>query len=828
MIKVDSKRTVRILAKKDYRFQKRRNTMAVFAILIVTFLMTTILSVGINYQKILSHRSVMMKGMKFDLRLTEPDNFQVETARQMGSVLYAGVSVSCAEIEKYGDKVAEECSLVWLDEICWEKQCLPALESVRGTYPQEENELMLSETTLYSFGVEQPQIGMELPVTYQTGEEEPREKVFVLSGYYRDYTGESRGYVSQKFYETTGVKQTDNNRGYLNLTLKNPLYSPQTIANLRRALETDFHQAMIGDPDAVLSFLKVMAGIGIFLLMLFGSAYLFIFYIFYISILKEIQFFGQLKTIGMTGKQIKKMIRMQAVWDAAGSIPIGAALGILVSNAAVPAILTMASPTLDVDKSMRLYPSIIIGTVLFVGITVWSSIHKPIKIAAEISPIEAAKYEGKQPSIRKTESQNGGKLFNMARRNLVRNKKQTALIIFSFWLALTIFLAADGVIRGNSAERIYNQTYQEDLTVRNQSGLTQKKQEVTEQSALEIEAMEGIQSVRKIFSSSIVMPYEEETLGTYYRQLYESRFAPSGRYEEDLAEYESDPWDTQLAKARIVGINEAEFEILEQELGDSVDREAFLDGEGAIIQGFIPSADSVGKEIGFYEEEGDSNLHQIKILADASELKERPNFLAMGYAPALIVSESCYKKIISEPFLEQIKIEYETSFDQSVEEEIRAMFDGAVQIVFESKLEDYQRMSQTESEMRLLGWGMGILLTMLVVINYCNMTAARVQDRRREFALLKSVGMTSRQIKKCLAAEGICYGGAALCLTGVFGIPISYLVFQSMNQYRIEFSLSIKADLVMTGSLLMICTIVPLFLYRTIQQESVVEQLKEF
>ena len=66
-------------------------------------------------------------------------------------------------------------------------------------------------------------------VLAEDGGQELPEKEFVLCGWYTDYSGIHRGYISEKFYKTTGVKQTDLTQGALKITLKNPLYLEQTL-----------------------------------------------------------------------------------------------------------------------------------------------------------------------------------------------------------------------------------------------------------------------------------------------------------------------------------------------------------------------------------------------------------------------------------------------------------------------------------------------------------------------------------------------------------------------------------------------------------------------
>ena len=101
---------------------------------------------------------------------------------------------------------------------------IPALDDYKGKYPDKENEMMLSKSALSSMGIQNPKLGMELPLVYQTLAENSRNedtaKTFVLSGWFLDYTGVDKGYVSEEFYRSTGVLQTDLTQGSLKISLE--------------------------------------------------------------------------------------------------------------------------------------------------------------------------------------------------------------------------------------------------------------------------------------------------------------------------------------------------------------------------------------------------------------------------------------------------------------------------------------------------------------------------------------------------------------------------------------------------------------------------------
>ena len=99
MVKVDNQKVIFQIAKTTYKANKKRNILTIIAIVLTTFLIISILGIGIGYWNMLSDRSVKMEGMDYDIELTEPTEKQVEAAGNMEQVKYAGVNVKCAIIE---------------------------------------------------------------------------------------------------------------------------------------------------------------------------------------------------------------------------------------------------------------------------------------------------------------------------------------------------------------------------------------------------------------------------------------------------------------------------------------------------------------------------------------------------------------------------------------------------------------------------------------------------------------------------------------------------------------------------------------------------------
>ena len=831
MLKVQNKKIIDEIAGRTYKANKKRNFLTVFAILLTTFLITIILAVGMSYWNTISERQIRMQGMVYDIELSEPREDQVEKIRSMDKVKYAGIAVKCAILEQYQEKLLDKTRLYWLDKICWEKQTVPALENTKGNYPENENEIMLGRNTLKAMGIQNPEIGMRIPVTYFTLEEgsnEKRlEKEFILSGWYTDYTGVTRGYISKDFFEETGVKQTDFTQGSLKISLKNPLYSEKGITKMQEEIVLDRNQYLSADYDTISHFLMMAAGLAVLLVMIFISGYLFIYNTMYISISKDIRYYGQLKTVGMTSVQLKRMIYQQAVWNAMAGIPFGLLLAAAVAKIVIPRLLHIVNPVIAAGDVVPAKIWVFLVGGYFAFLTDLMSCKKPAKIAGDCSPVEAIRYtvgSGK----RKNRRRESGGIYSMAVQNMFRDKKQAVIIFTSFVIAISIFMVVNMIIRENDAERILNEVYPYDIQFKNETTLDDDRQQfISADKISRVEAIEGVKTVSKVTSEEVIVPYQEEVYEDYFKELYQSRYSP-GNYEEDMELYRQKPEHGYFAP-RFISVDEKGFEILNEGLGNILDQDDFEQGKIAVASKYFTEGDNgmTGKTVRFYflDETGEKKEHTIQIAAVGDGYINPANFSG-GSVPDLIVSEKYAKEIRGELFTELINVEYEEAYAKETEEKVRDVFKDDKKISYESKLERYTEMKNTENQVTVLGNSVGFIIAVLAVLNYLNTIAASVQNRSREFAALESIGMTAGQIRKMLRTEGIGYAVVSIFLSFITGLPVSYIVFDMTAAYRISFTVPWIRNLILLGIVLILCMTAPVLIYQRTQGQSIIERLR--
>ncbi len=833
MLKVNNKAVINEIAIATYKANKKRNIMMVFAIFLSTFLVASIISVGAGYWKAIQERTRYTSGMDYDISLTEPEDFQIKKARSMEEIKYAGLLVKCAMLEKYKQKMLDKTRLYWADNTCWQKIILPALETFTGHYPKEENEILLSLRTLNNMGIKNPQAGMKLPLAYFTLEEGTDEKIwekeFILCGFYNDYTGKGKGYVSEGFYKTSNVKPTDFTQGSLKITLKKPLYFEKDIMSIQDKLKLGGRQIIEADTNIASYFIKIISGLAGILFMVFASSYLFIYNTLYISVTKDIRYYGQLKTIGMTSAQLKKLINRQSLFNSITGISTGLFAAAMLSGIIIPKIISIIDYSFQENTVIPLNIWVFVIAGLFSMLANRAGSLKPAKIAAGCPPVEALNYIAVSVN-RKSKKRESASIFSMAMQNIFRNKKQAFVIFLSFVIAVSVYICTSTYIRANDAKYILNETLEYDIRFQNETTLEENKPLITKEKINQLKNTPGIKSVRTISSTEIVIPYQEKTFGRYFKELYSTRYYPSGSYKEDIENYKKNP-EYGLFTSRLIGIGETGFLYLNKSLGNILNKKDFEEGKTAVAISTYTEGDSgmTGKTVNFRLLSGSKPGKEYSVqIAAVGGLGVNPAFFAGGLPPEIIVSEKFAEKVCGETYIEAVCAEYKEAYNEETEALALSVFDGIDETSHESKLQNYKYMKTTENKARVLGNSISIIMAVLAMLNYIDMMASGVQSRSQEIATLESIGMTTKQVRKMLGAEGGIYAVISIIISLAAGLPLSYLVFNAINLYAgVTYSIPLIRNIIFFAIIIIICIISPVIIYQKTQNTNITMRIRQ-
>ncbi len=495
----------------------------------------------------------------------------------------------------------------------------------------------------------------------------------------------------------------------------------------------------ISQPSALIV-LAAVAG----LLVIVTAGILVIYNIFYISIINSIKEYGQLRTIGMTAKQIQRLVLREGTLLMLPAIPIGLIAGIAVAYLLIP-------HGFGLWNVLWICPVVVALTYA----TVRLSIKKPAKIAAAVSPIEASRYEqNKRPKYRHRQH----KLTpgSLAVNQVLRYKKKNILTAASLVLTGVLLLglssvlssvnakdmALSGFARGQFVLRISNQEL-----VENPLEILQESSPFTEEVEKELSQLSGVQKIMN----------DQHLPASYDQQALES-------------------------DAEIVGFEKADMALLQSCLlnGKISDYEQMASKNQMVIGrpgdfekyfGIHPEA-GLSVTLKIFDGQHTENLEfEIAAVLDESKIGNHGDKIDM-----LLLPVDSMQKVAHSNLTYQYVICVEDSFEQQAENEIDQIVSDKPRLSVDSLS---AAVAQNENFLQGTQLALAIAIVLIgcfSVMNLLNTTLTGIIVRRREFSLMRSVGMSQKQLSVMVHKEGLIVVGMGLVLSVIIGGGIGYVL----------------------------------------------------
>ena len=838
MLKNNNQPVIKRIAKTNLKSNFRRSITMIFAVLLSSFLLFSVFTVGLTYLKMNKLQNIRLNGADFDAVLygvTEEQKTILdndENVKQFGILTVAG-AVRETETDK-----TPGVGLLYADAVLWDDMMSPTRTFLQGKYPTNENEIMVTEEALKKCGFENKKTGDEITFVYEI-KEKRQEKTFQISGIWGGFGIVDNFFVSKAFCEQEGIEELYNSR--CDISFEKTWMSEEEQQSFIDKMELGKSQRLF----YVYEFgnaAEIFWGIAGIVVVTCLSAYLLIYNIMYLSVAGNIRYYGLLQTIGMTGKQIRSLIKKQMIWIGGIGISLGLFLGFFVSFSLIPVAIESLGMKQEQTGQVQVvfHPAVFLLTILLTGFSVWYAARKPMRLAESSSPIEALGYRPVS-GIRKGHTTKKGNLIRrMAVEQLTRNKKKTVVTMLSLSASLSVFVCLMILLHTQSArEYVYNfrgldmvvanDTIQNVVVEQDEEGKKQLqgvKQILNQEILDKIKKTDGVSAVFPVSCVSTVIPWEPEVSDVWMREFYETWMDIP--YENDLEEYKNHPENFASA---LIGITEEDFRALNQELNTPVDETSFLKGETCILyrNGLfdLDEKKMIGKNILCGEYENPENTRSFKIVA----LTDINDYTALlGYPPTMIVIDKAVSSFAKEPIIFKVGIQYEKEFDERAEaavENILRKSPNASDFSWESKIGQAEIVEKAQGHMAEIGFGIVAILAVIGIMNYINTSVGNIQSRRKEISIMESVGMSEHQVRKMLVWEGIFYTGGVILLTLTAGLGITYAIYQSVNYMGAAFWFPMVPFFIACILLLTVCIAVPLLAYKQMEKSgSLVERIR--
>lgn len=829
----NNKEIIKKITNRSLKTNKIRNTFAIMAIVLTTFMISSVFSIGISFAKNYKTMNLRLQGTTANVSLPNPTDNQIDKIKSLGlsnSIEYE-INVGRVSLDTLSEN-RTKILIKYLNKDNYEKQVSPAISDIKGNYPTKESEIMASKKALEFLGESDAKIGDTIKVPCNINGK-IINKEFILSGYYTNYAlvqDSGNLFVSEKFANKNNVTLEDNGALYISLKTKDKSTAPDILekeVSLNKNQEFSFSYDISNDlSDTVLSTMAIIVIISLFIVL---SGYLLIYNVLYIAVNKDITFYGMLKTIGTSPKQIKKIVKGQALKLSLIGISLGLLLGAIVSFLIVPlamGTLFAGAEASAMPRDVSFNPIIFIGAGIFSLVTVMISCKKPAKIAGNISPIEALRYSGSTPKNQKKNrsTTKGSKLYKMAWYNVFREKKRAIIVFLSLFMGIITFLSVNTFLNSISVENYIDRYVKNDFVIQSVEGNDDK---IDSDFINKIKDMKGVNNISLSKSSNLQLDMSKDVLLPALENIYE-RF---GNTKEDLNEYlNAVSEDPSLLQVSVIGIDDNLIERLNEELEDKIDVEAFKKGNVAIADSWYypENYKSIKGDVTIRNfKDNKSKTFNMNVVGDTSELLP-PGLDAPLGIPTIYISNSVLEKLDNDAINYILNINVDKKYESKINKDLKAL-SKARGLWFESKSEKTEEFNKSQMVMNILGGGIAVILILIGILNFINVMITGVNIRLKEFAIMESIGMTKKQIKMMLTYEGLYY---ALVTTGfilTLGIGIIYGIGElskNIADYA-AFVFPTTALVALIIVILAVCLITPAIVFKVSTKKSVTERLRE-
>ncbi len=869
MIRVTNRGCIRRLGLRSMKAAQTRNIVAVLAIALTTVLFTSLFTIAasINY------------------------SYQQENFRQAGGDGHASIKdITWEQVEEFrtdplikegfarlfvGMPTEPPFNKSHVEVSYMEPAAAPHhfCEPTVGALPREgTNEAATDLRVLSLLGVE-PEIGAEFTITFDidtlTANPTPVTRTFTLSGWweYDSATMASHVLLPRSAAEelcalSSGDPYSITGKWTLSMMFKNAMSIEEDVYQVLRNhgyqgedfqadnyLDTGVNWGYSGAQFSNNFDITTLLAIVVLLLLIIFTGYLIIYNVFQISVTNDIRFYGLLKTIGTTGKQLKRIVRQQALMLSLMGVPLGLILGFVIGNKLTPIIMAQLSYK---HAFVSFNPLIFIGAALFSLLTVFLSCARPGRMAAKVSPVEAVRYTeggtpqkpGKREKTRK--AQGGASLPKMAWANLGRSKGKTVVTVISLTLAVVLATMTYTFSIGFDMNKYLARNADVDFILGDAAyfqvgsgGFRSTDEAVPEEIISDVNAQGGVEESGRIYGN--VSDIEQFITEEWFRgvwskwnppevldqqikfkerldnglladrvQLYGMEDFPLSLvdvFEGDLAPL-SDPTQKAIAavylsddyNATIFGSNWAK-------LGDKVtlryvtEREYFYMDDGEVIEdteNVDPNRNWTSRAVE-YEDVEYTVCALVKVPGSI-------NYRYYGADQFVLGAERFKQDTGTDSVMTYI---FNTTDEAEPDmESFLAEYTESVQPLY-----DYESRASYEAEFE----------------GFVNAVLTGILTRKRELAVLQSVGMTGKQLKTMLVYEGLYYTLLALAVSLVMTVILGPLLGSVLGDifWFFSYRLTVAPILVILPIFLALGALVPLWTYRSVSRRTIVERLRE-
>ena len=613
----------------------------------------------------------------------------------------------------------------------------PAMEIEEGTFPQGANEALATRDMKIQLGLS---VGDTITLQTPDGALPVTLSGFTGTNPLLSQSGAYALFFNIDGYRTYFLSDTQPADIYLYLTFSPHSSVPQAIDEicavygldetqvrqniqlLTLTLQTD-DSAMVRLYliAAVLAVLVVAAGI----LMIAGSLNS--------NVAQRTEFFGMLRCLGATPKQVKRLVRREALQLCVGAIPVGLALSVVMIWP-LCAVLRQASDFYfgDIPVFGVSWISLVCGAAIGL-VTVLLAAHAPARRASRVSPLTAVSGNAAPGmACRKARARRLPVEVTLGIHHALASRKNFLLMTGSFAFSIILFLSFSPTLDFMQCAIKPLQPYTPDASVLSKDNSCTVPKEL----------------VRQISE----LPFVERAFGRSF--AYDMPVQISGA-------------DTH---AMLVSFEHNQFGWA-QDMVREGDLQAARDGEGVLLLYKEGSGYAPGDLVTFATPQGEQT---VPVAATLSYTPFQPD----PDTETLVCSESLFTELTGENGYTIIDVQLRHGKTDEQAEQIRQL--AGREYAFSNSMLSNSEVRGTYYAFALFFYGFLALIALITVLNIVNSISMSVSARMKQYGAMRAIGMSGRQLLHMVAAETLTYVLSGMVVGCAVGIPLNRFSFENM------------------------------------------------
>lgn len=833
---------VNTLTLRHIKTHKKRSVLTILAIIVSVAMVTAVFTSALSFVKYFQNISKAIDGewhAEFDVSdyADKIDEFQKdENISQFGAATYYDNYFLNDDIEFTEDDsfYSESEDIYAVDKSYLD---IKNVKINQGEMPKSVNEILVSQDYIKENDLDW-KIGDTVTLYNVTGERQIVQHQFKITGITEsrvsetDYHSLWTGYNPSEFPadEITSVYVRYDK---LNNGIWDKIMATAEAVDAQYDIEPLYNDELFAY-SGIMKNNTVLASLGGFcgiILVIIAIVSIFMIYdSFAVSYQERARYLGMLASVGATKKQKRSSIYFEGLVLGAIGIPLGIIAGIGGIGITFKAIGEIWIDTLAVeyDKTLELCVNwvVILATVIASALTIFVSSYIPARKASKTTAIDAIRQTDTvkvKNSKRLKTSKLAAKLFGyeatLAVKNFKRNGRRSRTIVFALFMSVVVFLSVTNFSMMFSDVMTTSYAGYGDLFIT--------------VSGNDIPATESVIK-------------DTKGIDSYYGSIFVNATADSDYLSQEAKELEYDSCETVF-----VFMDNASLDNYLKELGESTEKYHDLKHPTAIVHNkslivedskkktIAPLKDLTGKEISAtaytYEDYADKEKEVIVSLNTTVGISTDKDWsnetfsIQKGYSPIVILSIDHLIGYVDD--LSNYNYEFTISCDDS-----EAVNKSITDVLNEKNINytsfdassEMQAVNNILTIAKVFIYGFIILITLISIMNIINTISNSMNERRREFAMIRSVGMTPKSFVKMIYYESFRYGFKALLFALPVSVAIHYGMYRALaNSFDYGFQFHPTSYIIAFVAVFIIIGIALLYSFGKIKDDNIIETLKQ-